>query len=417
MIDRDFFNEVWETIVRQRWRSVMTAFGVFWGILILTLLIGAGKGLQNGLYATYKAMPSNSVISMSNPTLLSYAGFDAGRTWNFTVSDMEKLKKAFSSDIQNIALLNIANDGTPVSVKYGDIVSDFILIGQQPDACSSFPQKMLKGRFINDADIKEKRNVCVIGNLVADRLFGNESPLGKEIQVDGKLYAIVGVAKKNSDKIDLGFNISEGIAIPLSLMQDSYNQGDAVHICNIVLNKGVDASKAVAAIDPLIREWHSLHPDDSSALILFSLKKEVEQVDAIFGGVNFLIWIVGLGTLIAGLIGISNIMMITVKERTREIGIRTAMGAQPQSIVGQIICESVVLSAASGLAGLCLGVGVLAMLNRLLGEGSESFSHPYMPFWTGVISLLIMIAGGLLAGLLPARRALKIELVKALSEE
>lgn len=417
MIDRDFFNEVWETIVRQRWRSVMTAFGVFWGIFILTLLTGAGKGLQNGLYATYKAMPSNSVLAISNPTLLAYAGFDAGRTWNLTVSDMEKLKKTFSPDISNIALLNIANDGVPVSVKYGDVVSDFVLVGEQPDACGSFPQKLLEGRFINDVDIREKRNVCVIGNLVADRLFGNTTPLGKELQVDGKPYVIVGVAKKNSDKIDLGFNLSEGIAIPLSLMQSSYNQGEAVHICNIVLKNGVDASKVIASLDPMLREWHSIHPDDSSALILFSLKKEVEQVDAIFGGINFLIWIVGLGTLIAGLIGISNIMMITVRERTKEIGIRTAMGAQPQSIVGQIMCESVLLSAASGLAGLCLGVGALSLLNRVLGEGGESFTHPYMPFWSGVISLLIMIAGGLLAGLLPARRALKTELVKALSEE
>ena len=200
-------------------------------------------------------------------------------------------------------------------------------------------------------------------------------------------------------------------------MQKSYNQGDAVHICNIVLNDGTDADKTIADIDPLIREWHSLHPEDNSALLLFSLKKEVNQVDAIFGGINFLIWIVGLGTLIAGLIGISNIMKITVKERTKEIGIRTAMGAQPQSIVGQIMCESMILSAVSGLVGLCLGVGALALLNHLLGEGSESFTNPYMPFWTGIISLLILIAGGLLAGLIPARRALRIELVKALSDE
>lgn len=417
MIDRDFINEVWDTIVKQRWRSLMTAFGVFWGILILVLLIGAGTGLQNGLYATYKAMPSNSVLAISSPTLLSYAGFDAGRSWNLTVPDMEKLQTAFSSDIKDIAMLNTACDGSPVPVKYGGLTSDYVLVGQQPGACSAFPQKLLKGRFINETDMRENRSVCVIGNMVSDQLFGNKSPLGEKIQVDGKEYVVVGVAKKNSDKIDLGFNLSECIVIPLSLMQKSYNQGDAVHICNIVLNDGTDADKTIADIDPLIREWHSLHPEDNSALLLFSLKKEVNQVDAIFGGINFLIWIVGLGTLIAGLIGISNIMMITVKERTKEIGIRTAMGAQPQSIVGQIMCESMILSAVSGLVGLCLGVGSLALLNHLLGEGSESFTNPYMPFWTGIISLLILIAGGLLAGLIPARRALRIELVKALSDE
>lgn len=417
MIDRDFITEVWDTIVKQRWRSLMTAFGVFWGILILTILIGAGKGLQNGLYATYKAMPSNSVIAMTSPTLLSYAGFEAGRPWNLTVSDMEKLNIAFSSDIKDISMLNLANDGVPVPVKCGDLVTNYVMIGQQPGACGAFPQKMLEGRFINERDMEESRSVCVIGNNVAEQLFGAGSPLGKGIQVDGKEYIVVGVVKRSSDKIDLGFNLSESVVIPLSLMQKSYNQGDAVHICNIVLYDNVDANTVTAGMDAILRERHSLHPDDNSALMLVCFKQAIKQVDTIFGGINFLIWVVGLGTLIAGLIGISNIMMITVKERTKEIGIRTAMGAQPQSIVGQIMCESMVLSAVSGLAGLCLGVGALALLNRLLGEGSDSFTHPYIPFWIGIISLLILIAGGLLAGLIPARRALKIELVKALSDE
>lgn len=417
MIDRDFFAEVWGTIVKQRWRSLMTAFGVFWGLLMLVLLIGAGTGLRNGMYASFQVLPSNSVIAVSNPTLLSYAGFEAGRSWSFTMSDMERLRKIMAADIEYIAMLNIANEGTPIPVKYGNIVSNFVLAGEQPQACEGFPQKMLEGRFIDELDMIENRNVCVIGDVVTEKLFGSESPLGKEMQVDGKSYVIVGVSKKSTNNVDVGFNMSEGIVIPLNLMQASYNQGEDVQVCNIVLRDEVDADEAIAVIDPLIREWHNLHPDDSSALRFRSLKKGMRQVKSLFEGVNLLIWIVGLGTLIAGLVGVTNIMMITVKERTKEIGIRTAMGAKPLSVVGQIMCESMFLATFSGLAGLCLGVWLLAILNNLIGDGMGTFSHPYMPIWTGVISLLIIILGGLLAGVIPAIRALKIELVKALSDE
>lgn len=417
MIDRDFFSEVWQTIIKQRWRSVMTAFGVFWGILILAVLIGAGKGLQNGLYASYQTIPPKSIVLITSPTMLSYSGLETGRTWNVTVSDIERLRKSFSSEIKEVAVLNIANDRVPVSARYGNSVSDFVLAGEQPQSLAGLPQKIIKGRFINELDMIQCRNVCVIGESVADKLFGTESPLGKELVVDEKTYTVVGVGKRSSNKINIGFDLSEGIVIPLNLMQLSYNHGETIHLCNFILYDEADAGKLIASMDPLIRKWHSIHPDDSSALRLINWEEQSKQISAIFGGINFLVWIVGIGTLLAGLIGISNIMLISVKERTKEIGIRTSMGAQPQSIVGQIMCESMVLTALSGIVGLCFGVGILALLNTLMGEGGESFTHPHIPFWTGISALLILISGGLIAGFIPARRALKIELVKALSDE
>lgn len=417
MIDRDFLYEVWATIVKQRWRSVMTAFGVFWGVLILVLLIGAGMGMKNGLLASYKVLPANCIIASSQPTMMAYSGFDVGRTWHFSYIDIEQLWKNYHSDIRDIAILNFANDKTPVTVRSGNMMKDFVLAGEAPNTFDGFPQRLIEGRFLNDIDMAENRNVCVIGDEVAEQLFDKQSPVGKNIEIDGSIYTIVGVGKSMSENMDIGFDLTESVVIPLSLMQKSYNQGDDVHYCNIILNADTDADSFIHSAGKLLRTRHSLHPDDTSALRLMGMKKRLQQIDTVFGGVNLLIWIVGLGTLLSGLVGVTNIMLISVKERTKEIGIRVAMGAGPAAVVGQIMCESVVLTALSGTLGICLGVGILTVVNNMLGEGSGTFIHPYMPFWTGGASLIIIIVGGLLAGYIPARRALNIELVKALSEE
>lgn len=417
MIDKDFIREVFDTIIKQRWRSVMTAFGVFWGILILTLLIGAGMGLRNGLLTSFNSLPPNCVICVTSPTLLPYEGFDAGRKWHVTLSDFDRLRTVLGSQIKAVTIINMVNDGSPIEVRYADKTMDAPLAGEEPYSMTGFSQTVVQGRFINDIDIEHYRPVCVIGKEVAEKLFADESPLGKQILVDGKIFKVVGVADVVSSKLDFGFKISEGIVIPLSLMQKNYNQGENVHLSNIILHDDVDADHAITLIDPIIRKMHHLHPDDTSALLLLNMKEQVSQIKSVFGGIDFLIWIVGLGTLIAGLVGISNIMLISVKERTKEIGVRSAMGARPHSIVGQIMCESMLLTTLSGLVGLCLGVALLALLNNTLGDGNDSFAHPYMPFWTGVISLAVLILGGLMAGYMPARRALNIELVQALANE
>lgn len=395
----------------------MTAFGIFWGILILVVLMGIGTGMQSSLYEMYLSLPSNSVISGSSPTMLQYEGFEVGREWNMTTADIKRLHQTHKSDIRDIALLNIANTGEPVAVKHGDMVIYAPLSGQQPQTLTGFAQKLLDGRFINDMDIIQRRNVCVIGQSVADNLFGEQSPLQQRVEIDGGTYTVVGIAKLFNSNMDIGFNMTEGIAIPFTLMQSIYNQGDAVHICNFILDASASPERFIASADPLIRRWHHLHPDDTNTLQLVSMKKQLQQYKNIFDGIDFLIWIVGIGTLIAGLIGVSNIMIISVKERTREIAIRTVMGAKPHSIVLQIMCESLLLTVSSGLVGLSLGVGVLCAADAAMGSGTESFSHPHMPFWSGIISLIILVVGGLIAGYVPAKRALNIELVKALSEE
>lgn len=417
MIDKDFIREVFDTIIKQRWRSVMTAFGVFWGILILTLLIGAGMGLRNGLLTSFTSLPPNCVICVASPTLLPYEGFDAGRKWHVTLSDFDRLRASLGNQIKAVTMINLANDGTPVEVRYGDNTMSVPLAGEAPYSMAGFSQTIVQGRFINEIDITYNRPVCVIGDKIAEKLFAAESPIGKHIYADGKIFKVVGVAKIVSSRLDFGFKISEGIVIPLTLMQKNYNQGENVHLCNIILGDDIDADQVIASVDPIIRKMHHLHPDDTSALQFINMNEEINRVNSIFGGIDFLIWVVGLGTLIAGLVGISNIMLISVKERTKEIGIRSAMGAKPHNIVGQIMCESMLLTALSGLTGLCLGVALLAFLNNALGDGNDSFAHPYMPFWTGVMSLAVLILGGLLAGYMPARRALNIELVQALANE
>lgn len=417
MIDRDFITEVCDTIVKQRWRSVMTAFGIFWGILILVVLMGLGQGMQASLYTMYLSLPSNSVIAGSAPTTLPYEGFEVGRQWNMTTADIERLHQTYQSDIRDIALLNLANDGEPVAIKYGEKVIYSPLSGQQPQTLSGFAQKLVDGRFINKIDLIQRRNVCVIGKTMADNLFGEQSPLQQTVEIDNEVFVVVGIAKLFNSNMDIGFNMTEGIAIPFTLMQSIYNQGDAVHICNFILNEDANPDKFAASIDSSIRQWHHLHPDDTNSLEVVSMKKQLQQYKNIFDGIDFLIWTVGIGTLVAGLIGVSNIMIISVKERTKEIGVRSVMGAQPLSIVLQIMCESILLTASSGLVGLCLGVGVLATIDTAIGNGTEFLTHPYMPFWSGIVSLIILVIGGIIAGFIPAKRALNIELVNALSEK
>ncbi len=266
--------------------------------------------------------------------------------------------------------------------------------------------------------MRYQRNVCVLGIQVAESLFGKpEDALGKDIIADGKLYTVVGVCRSTSDKLQIGVDLSACVLLPLTLMQKTYAQGDDISMACIILTDDSDADKAMNTIIPIIKQLHDINPNDNEALTVSNVKVVIGRINNLFSGIELLIWIVGLGTLLAGLIGISNIMMITVKERTQEIGIRRALGAEPSAILKQIMCESLLLTTASGFAGLCAGLWVLSAVRAMIGEGSGSFSNPYMPFGTAIAALAVLMLGGLFAGWIPARRALAIKAIEALGEE
>ncbi len=418
MIDRDFIREVFETIIKQKWRSLLTAFGVFWGIFILVILVGAGMGMKNGIISAFTNIPSNTLICMTGNTVLPYKGFDSGRSWKMTNSDISKLRHVLGKDLRDVAIMNFTNDQAPLPVSYADHSGSYNIAGVNPSYIKAIPHKVMAGRYINALDMEYQRNVCVIGTQIAEALFGTlDDALGKDITVDGKLYTVVGVCRSTSDKIQIGVDLSACVLLPLTLMQKTYAQGDDISVACIILTDNSDADKAKDVIVPVIKKMHDINPNDNEALTVSNVKVVIGRVNNLFSGIELLIWIVGLGTLLAGLIGISNIMMITVKERTQEIGIRRALGAEPSAILKQIMCESLLLTTASGFAGLCAGLWTLNGLRAMIGEGTGSFSNPYMPFGTAIAALLVLMLGGLFAGWIPARRALSIKAIEALGEE
>ncbi|MBR1542694.1 MAG: ABC transporter permease [Bacteroidaceae bacterium] len=416
MFNSDYWSEIWQTIMEQRTRSLMTAFGVFWGIFILTVMIGAGMGLNNGVVNSVTNVPANLLFMAPDQTSLPYKGMESGRKWYLKTGFEEKIKQELQGDVDYISSVSLAG---LQEVKHGEKVFLYDVVGLSPEYHSASPMKILKGRFINEIDMREQRMVCLLGQNVATALFDNyDQALGNTVEVNGMMLEVVGIVRKSNNSIYAGFDLSASVLMPLPTELATYGKQGDLDLCMVAFHQRKPiqqlASKAVA----LVKEEYSIHPDDTMALYSYTTEEMINQYGGLFSGINILIWIVGLGTLLAGLIGISNIMLISVKERKLEIGVRRALGALPSTILRQIMTESLVLTSISGFTGLCLGVILLQIVNNMIGNvENDTFYHPYMPFWAAVISLLILIAGGLFAGWLPARNALKIKAIDALREE
>ena len=416
LLDIDFWTEVLLTIKRMRGRSLLTAFGVFWGIFMLTLLIGAGMGLDNGVAGQVKDLDANLLWLFPAETSMPHKGFSRDRQWKMDSSDERVIRQELGGAVENITAITFADYQ---NVTYGYQTYQYQVLGVTPQFYGSIPQRVLEGRFINDIDLWEHRKVCVIGIHIAEALFDNAaSALGKMIDVNGSMLTVVGVSKSTNDQIRIGADLSESVFMPLPTAQIAYGRGGEVDALVVILKKEIPMEQYRTKLEALVKENNGVHPDDATALRSVSLSDQTSMFLNIIASINLLIWIVGIGTFLAGLIGISNIMLITVRERTQEIGVRRAIGAQSGNIVGQLLMESLVLTFFAGLAGLSLAVWLLVAVGRMLPQDDgAAFTHPYVPFWTAIISLLLLMAGGLLAGWLPARRALDIKPIEALREE
>jgi len=417
VFDKDFWSEIWETVLSQKWRSLMTAFGVFWGIFMLVMLIGAGMGLNNGLVGKVMQLPTNSVFLIPDVTSMPYQGFSQGRSWNISMDDTLKFRQAFPKEISNITLLDYVGHGDPQIITHGDRLGEYKVVGVTPPYLHNIPQMLVAGRFINNLDLDEKRKVCVIGTDVADNFFPAANPIGMPLIIENITYTIVGVVKNTNKMLNLQLDPANGIQLPLTTEMQVYNRGNRIEQMILTLYEPYSAIDYQQRFQLLLKSLHQVHPDDPSALITFNLAKLIEQYKYLFIGLNILIWIVGLGTLMAGLIGISNIMLVTVKERTQEIGVRRALGAMPEKILGQIMCESLVLTFSAGIVGLALGTFSLSLLRTAIKGNESVFTDPYVPFIPAIAALIVLIMGGLFAGWLPAKRALAIKAIEALREE
>lgn len=411
--DIDRFREILDTLSRNKSRSFLTGFGVFWGVFMLVALLGGGQGLKEKLQGNFEGFATNSAIIWAQPTTKPYAGFRKDRMWSMVYGDVERLKL----QVPELATVSPVLSHWGGSATYDDRKTSCTMKGLLPDYQRVEAPQMFYGRYINDMDVSQNRKVCVIGKKVYKDLFpSGGDPCGKRICVDNIYYDVVGVDYSAGNMHVNGRNESS-VVVPLTMMQKAYNLGDSVHMICVTAKPGVTMGSISDKMRTVIAGAHKIDPTDEKGVMVFNTEVLFGMLDNLFSGVNFLILLVGIGTLLAGAIGVSNIMMVTVRERTTEIGIRRAIGATPRNILGQIISESVILTAVAGMSGILFAVTVLEMLE--LGYTSDGIvsAHFQVSFWTAVGAAVLLALLGVLAGLAPALRAMSIKPVDAMRDE
>ena len=411
--DIDRFREILDTLSRNKSRSFLTGFGVFWGVFMLVALLGGGQGLKELLQNNFEGFATNSAIIFAQPTTKPYAGFRKERKWSMVYSDVERLKRQVP-ELETVSPVVSRWNGSAVN---GDKKTNCTMKGLLPDYREVETPQIYYGRYLNEMDIMQNRKVCVIGKKVYKDLFpGGGDPCGRRICVDDIYYDVVGVDYSSGNMSVNGRNESS-VIVPLTMMQKAYNLGDSVHLICVTAKPGVTMNSITQKMRTVIAQAHKVDPADEKAVTVFNTEVLFGMLDNLFSGVNFLILLVGIGTLLAGAIGVSNIMMVTVRERTTEIGIRRAIGATPRNILGQVILESVILTAVAGMSGILFAVAVLEMLE--LGNTADGIvaAHFQVRFWTAVGALVLLAVLGVLAGLAPAMRAMSIKPVDAMRDE
>jgi putative ABC transport system permease protein len=417
MFDLDSWQEIWVTITRNKRRSLLTAFGIFWGIFMLVVMLGAGNGLSEGVASDIQGFSENSALFFTNRTSEPYKGFRKGRYWNMQEEDLDILEAQIKDIKYTVPFLM----GENVTVVYRDKSTSCNTKGNSPLYNQMMPQHMIYGRYINHMDIKERRKVCVVGRRVYEELFrAGEDPLGTYLKLYNINFKIIGVCEPSVRGVNINGRDDEVISIPYSVMQQIQNSGTIIHLIGVVANDNVSMSVLEPQVETLLKARHNIAPIDDFALESINVERIFKQFEMLFTGIAALIWIVGLGTLLAGVVGVSNIIMVTVRERTKEIGVRRAIGAKPASIIFQIIKESTVLTVAAGFLGLAFGVLVLDLADKLLLQnmtGEVFFKNPQINFTVALSAAAIILLCGVLAGILPAYRALQIKAIDAIREE
>ena len=416
-IDIDSYREILDTLTRNKSRSLLTGFGVFWGVFMLIALIGGGQGLKEMLNKNFDGFAQNTVMIWAQQTTKAYKGFRKGRWWAMDYKDIERLHQRVP-ELDVVAPILFAPWGKSNTAYYGEQSTTPRVQGVTPEYAEVISPKMYYGRFINEMDLRENRKVCVLGKKIYKDLFKEGGdPCGKKIRVDSTYYEVIGVDYNTNGGINFNGRAEEKITMPLTLMQVTYNRGDQVDLIAATGREGVVMSRITDRIRETIARAHYLDPTDEQGAMVFNTEILFQLLDNLFKGVNFLIWLVGLGTLLAGAIGVSNIMMVTVRERTTEIGIRRAIGATPKMILSQIISESIVLTLVAGMSGILFGVLILHMLEMGNTEDGILKAHFQIGFWTAIFAAVVVSAMGVLAGLAPAARAMSIKPVDAMRDE
>ena len=412
-IDIDTYKEILDTLTRNKSRSFLTGFGVFWGVFMLVGLIGGGQGLKEMLSKNFEGFATNSAIIFAQPTTKPFEGFRKGRQWAMEYKDVERLK----AQVPELDVVSPVLSSWGGNVVFADKKSLCSVKGLLPDYAKVEEPKLYYGRYLNAMDMRQRRKVCVLGKKVYKTLFpGGGDPCGQLVRVDSIYYSVVGV-DYNTGNMSVKGRAEEAVVIPLTLMQQAYNYGNQVHLICVTAKPGVTMSSITRQMRHVIARTHRIDPTDEKAVTIFNTEIMFGMVDSLFSGVNFLIWLVGIGTLLAGAIGVSNIMMVTVRERTTEIGIRRAIGATPRNILSQIISESIILTSVAGMSGILFAVIILQLVEMANTTDGIVGSHFQIGFWTAIGAVVLLSTLGVLAGLAPAARAMSVKPVDAMRDE
>lgn len=419
MFNKDRWKEIIEVLSTNVFRTLATAFGVGWGIFILIILLAAGKGLENGIRADFGDIATNTMFMWSRNTTKPYKGLPKGRRYRFKLEDVQ----AINDQVPGLRFISPRNQlggfGGGNNVIRGLNTGAFNVYGDYPEIIRQEPMTITSGRFVNQNDINNNRKVAVIGEGVKNELYDKgEDILGSYIRIQGVNFMVVGSYKKKSNNGD-GEEGQKEIFVPFTAFSQAFNMGNDVGWMAITANDGNSITSLKERIVNVVKENRKIHPDDERAVGYFDLYEQFNRVESLFGALRWVAYFVGVLVLLSGIIGVSNIMLIVIKERTKEIGIRRALGEDPWSIKKQILMESIFLTIISGMAGIIFGASFIYGINEILDSVGpvDMFVNPSVSLEVVVVALVILIVSGLLAGFIPAQSAIKVRPIEALRTE
>ena len=416
LFDRDLWIEVFHTLGKNMFRTFLTMLGVIFAMVILVLLLGSSNGMSNGFDKIFAGTASNSLFVWGQSTSEPYKGFERGRRIRYKIEDAEILKREIP-EIEVLApRIELGGHRDVVTVYRNGQTSGSSVYGDYPEIDNITKKKLVEGRFLNQTDIDESKKVCVIGEETYKLLFEKgEDAIGQDIRINGVFFSVVGIYKPNNN---VNIDGENAVFIPFTTFQKAFNTGDRMGWMAIAVEPNTKVAIVESRIKDILKNKYDIHPDDERAIGSFDMSEIFNNISAFTTVLKGFSFFVGIFTLLAGVIAISNILLITVKERTKEIGVRRALGATPRVVRRQIVVEAIVLTAFAGLIGFAISVGILAFLDSMWGSGEDfPFVKPMVSVPQFTVSFFLMVSLSLLIGMIPANRAVKVRPIEALREE
>ena len=409
LFDRDTWQEVYDSVSKNKLRTAITMVGVWWGILLLIGLLGAARGMENSFNRIFGDFATNSVFIIPSVTSKPFKGFQDGKRVQLTLSDLKKIEE----NVQGVEFVVPKNQNSALVVN-GFLSGNFTISGDFPVSNEVQKKQLSRGRFINQNDIDLKRKVAVLAKDIYKQLFEkDENPIGKYVQINNINFKVVGIYEPGNIEFS-----GDVVYIPFTSFQQIYNTGDKIGFVMITGKPEFNISQIEQDAKLLLKNLNKIHPNDKQAFRSFNLGKEFAKITGFLKGMQFLTWFVGLATLIAGVFAIGNILLITVKERTKEIGVRRALGATPFEIKRQIVVEAVFLTLIAGLLGIISGGWILIAVDKVWGQGEDAtLVNASVSIAVVFIALIILVVLGTLIGLIPAFKATSVKPIEALREE